>query len=197
MRLPAAERRRQLLEIATDVFASRGYHDSSMNDIADAAGVTKPVLYQHFDSKRELYLELLRDIGEDLQLQISKATADAGGPRHQIQNGFGAYFEWMSTHPAAFRLLFGTGTRRDPDFAAEARKVEQSLAIAIGQLIVIDGLTPQRRQLLALGIVGIAESTCRNIAETAIDIDPAELADQVAELAWFGLRGIRSQGSAA
>ena len=105
MRLPAAERRRQLLEIATDVFASRGYHDSSMNDIADAAGVTKPVLYQHFDSKRELYLELLRDIGEDLQLQISKATADAGGPRQQIQNGFGAYFEWMSTHPAAFRLL--------------------------------------------------------------------------------------------
>ena len=57
MRLPAAERRRQLLQTATEVFAVRGYHDSAMNDIADAAGVTKPVLYQHFESKRELYLE--------------------------------------------------------------------------------------------------------------------------------------------
>lgn len=193
MRLPAAERRRQLLQTATEVFAARGYHDSAMNDIADAAGVTKPVLYQHFESKRELYLELLRDIGEDLQLQISKATANAAGPRQQIENGFGAYFQWVASHPAAFRLLFGTGTRRDPEFASEARKVEQSLAAAIGQLIVIEGLTPSRREQLALGIVGIAESTCRNISIDDPSFDAAELGAQVAELAWFGLRGIRSQ----
>ena len=164
-----------------------------MNDIADAAGVTYLVLYQHFESKRELYLELLRDIGEDLQLQISKATANAAGPRQQIENGFGAYFQWVASHPAAFRLLFGTGTRRDPEFASEARKVEQSLAAAIGQLIVIEGLTPSRREQLALGIVGIAESTCRNISIDDPSFDAAELGAQVAELAWFGLRGIRSQ----
>ena len=51
-RLPAARRRRQLLEVALKVFAEQGYHDASMNDIAIAAGVTKPVLYQHFTSKR-------------------------------------------------------------------------------------------------------------------------------------------------
>ena len=59
VRLPAHERRRQLLDVALDVFAADGFHSTSMNDVAEAAGVTKPVLYQHFASKRQLYLELL------------------------------------------------------------------------------------------------------------------------------------------
>ena len=63
MRLPAAERREQLLRTAVAVFAEHGYHATSMNDVAEAAGVTKPVLYQHFSSKRELFIELLADIG--------------------------------------------------------------------------------------------------------------------------------------
>ena len=79
-RLPAARRRRQLLEVALRVFADRGYHDASMNDIAVAAGVTKPVLYQHFTSKRELFTELLTDVGRDLQDKITKAIASAHGP---------------------------------------------------------------------------------------------------------------------
>ena len=71
-RLPAARRRRQLLDVALELFAARGYHTTSMNDIAEAAGVTKPVLYQHFRSKRELYLELLEDVRRlDSQLKES------------------------------------------------------------------------------------------------------------------------------
>ena len=74
-RLPAARRRRQLLDVARRVFAERGFHDASMNDIAIAAGVTKPVLYQHFASKRELFAELLGDVGRDLQEAITKGVA--------------------------------------------------------------------------------------------------------------------------
>ena len=58
LRLPAAERRRQLLDVALHAFAEHGYHDTSMNDVAEAAGVTKPVLYQHCASKKALYQEL-------------------------------------------------------------------------------------------------------------------------------------------
>jgi AcrR family transcriptional regulator len=65
-RLPAARRRRQLLDVAQEVFASRGFHATSMDEVAEAAGVTKPVLYQHFDSKRRLYQELLEDVGQQL-----------------------------------------------------------------------------------------------------------------------------------
>src|SRR5687768_4632909 len=69
-RLPAARRRQQLLDVALGVFAERGFHPTSMNDLAEAAGVTKPVLYQHFGSKRELYLELLDDVGTRLRTAI-------------------------------------------------------------------------------------------------------------------------------
>ena len=74
-RLPAAERRRQLLDVALEAFAANGFHVTSMDDIAEAAGVTKPVLYQHFRSKRALYLELLDDVGARLMEAITKATA--------------------------------------------------------------------------------------------------------------------------
>src|SRR5437764_485619 len=63
-RLPAVQRRRQLLDVSLEVFAGRGFHAASMAEVAQAAGVTKPVLYQHFGSKRELYLELLDDVGQ-------------------------------------------------------------------------------------------------------------------------------------
>ena len=74
MRLPAAKRRLQLLAVALDVFAERGFYSTSMNDVADAAGVTKPVLYQHFGSKRELFVELLGEIGAGLSEVIGTAT---------------------------------------------------------------------------------------------------------------------------
>src|SRR5438132_1610 len=76
-RLPAPERRRQLLDSALDVFAARGFHGASMNDVADAAGVTKPVLYQHFESKRRLFVELLEDVGSRLGWLVAEATASA------------------------------------------------------------------------------------------------------------------------
>ncbi|HLK43031.1 MAG TPA: helix-turn-helix domain-containing protein, partial [Thermoleophilia bacterium] len=83
VRLPAARRRRQLLEVALEVFARQGFHGTSMDEVAEAAGVTKPVLYQHFRSKRLLYLELLDDVGNQLLEEITKAVASAASPRQQ------------------------------------------------------------------------------------------------------------------
>ena len=67
MRMPAAERREQLLAVALDVFARQGFHETSMNEVAEAAGITKPVLYQHFDSKRELYLARIEEAGRRMR----------------------------------------------------------------------------------------------------------------------------------
>ena len=111
-RLPAAERRDQLLAVALDVFASQGFHATSMNDIAAAAGVTKPVLYQHFPSKRGLYLELLRDVGDRLMAAIGKATAEAGSAHMQVERGFQAYFHFVAEERTSFVFLFGSGARQ-------------------------------------------------------------------------------------
>ena len=189
-RLPAARRRKQLLAVALDVFAERGFHPTSMNDLAEAAGVTKPVLYQHFGSKRELYLELLDDVGSRLQEAIGKATSEARSPREQVERGFAAYFGFVAEHQAAFQVLFGGGTRRDEEFAGYARRVEETIADAIAALIEVEGLPESERRLLAHGIVGLAEGTSRHWLRDRTPADPDELATRVAELAWAGLRGI-------
>src|SRR3954452_13017531 len=189
-RLPAARRRRQLLDVALGVFAARGFHSTSMNDIAEAAGVTKPVLYQHFRSKRALFLELLEDVGERLRDAIAKAAATAGGPREQVVAGMHAYFRFVNDHEDAFQLLFGGGTRRDSEFADAVRAVERSIAGIIAELIDVDGLDSERRLLLAHGIVGLAEGASRHWLVDGADGDPETLAEQVALLAWAGLRGI-------
>jgi AcrR family transcriptional regulator len=191
-RLPAARRRRQLLDVALSVFAERGFHPTSMNEIAEAAGVTKPVLYQHFRSKRELYLELLEDVGGRLRDEIAKATVQAGSPREQVVAGFRAYFRFVSEHQAAFQVLFGGGTRRDLEFADAVRAVEVSIADIIATLIEIPGLDTERRRLLAHGIVGIAEGTSRHWVLDGAPGDTDTLAAQAAELAWAGLRGVRT-----
>lgn len=190
-RLPAARRRRQILDTALRVFGELGYHQASMDTIAEAAGVTKPVLYQHFESKHDLYLNLLGDVGAQLVEAVVKATAGAGHPREQVESGFRAYFRFVDAHVNAFRLLFGGGLEPDPEFAAVAAHVEETMADSIAVLIEAD-LDPEHRRLLANGLVGLAEGTSRDWVKRELELDPDRMAARVAELAWAGLRGVHS-----
>ena len=168
-----------------------------MNQIAEAAGVTKPVLYQHFSSKRELFSELLDDVGSQLSGDILKATADAGSPRSQVEGGFLAYFRFVAERRDAFQVLFGAGSRHDPEFARTVRGFEAGMAEIIAELIVIEGLDHAQRSLLAHGIVGIAEVTSRHWLANhppgqALEPSADTLARQVSALAWAGLRGVEA-----
>lgn len=190
MRLPAAERRTQLLEVALAVFGEHGYHGASMNQVAEAAGVTKPVLYQHFRSKRELYLELLEDVGNRLEEVIIKATTELANPRAQVTAGFTAYFTFVTDERPSFQLLFGGATRLDEEFAATVRRVEATIAEVIAGLIQVEGVDDPQRRVLAHGIVGLAEGISRHWIDHDTAHEPKVLAAQVSELAWAGLRGI-------
>jgi AcrR family transcriptional regulator len=189
-RLPAPRRRRQLLDVATQVFGESGYHQASMDDVAEAAGVTKPVLYQHFASKRDLYLELVEDVGTRLMDAVVAATRAAGHPHGQVEAGFRAYFSFVADHANAFRLLFGGGgLQPDAAFAAVAERVEEAMADTIAELIDVD-LDAEHRRLLAHGVVGLAEGTSRLWLREGLSLDPSRLARWVADLAWAGLRGL-------
>lgn len=192
MRLPAEQRRSQLLEVAVEVFAERGFHATSMDDIAIAAGVTKPVLYQHFPSKRALYLQLLDEVDEQLMGRLVAATGDVETGRERVQEGFAAYFRFVGEHRAAFRLLFGASVRNDPEFSAVAEGSIERIAGLIAQLIEIDAPAEHRRTL-AHAIVGMAEATSRRLANDEGEADPDRLAAWLAEMAWFGLRGVRTE----
>jgi AcrR family transcriptional regulator len=123
-RLPATERRQQLLDVALRLFATKGYTATTMDDIADAAGVTKPLLYQHFDSKRALYMELVEAVASAMRAAIGDATSRATSPRQQVEGGFSAYFELVVSQAHAFQLLFGSNTPEDDETALMLRHVE-------------------------------------------------------------------------
>jgi AcrR family transcriptional regulator len=166
-----------------------------MDDVAAAAGVTKPVLYQHFPSKRALFVELLDDVGHQLLRELATATAAAHTGRERVEEGFAAYFRFVTANEGAFRVLFGASARNDREFAAIVERVLDESADAISQLIEIEG-TAEHRRVLAHALIGVAEATSRD-ALTENGADPVILARWVSELVWFGLRGVRAEEPAA
>jgi len=195
-RLPADRRRQQLLEVALTLFAERGYNATTMDDTAEAAGVTKPLLYQHFDSKRALYLELVDTVAASMLEAIGQAVATADGPRQQVEGGFAAYFGLVVTHPDAFNLLFGSNVPNDPELSRAVRSVQDTIALAIDPLIDA-GLDQDHRRLLAYAMVGMAEGASHHFLGTRAPVErgteeaeAARLASRLADLAWAGLRSV-------
>ena len=190
--MPADQRRQQLVEVARERFAQQGFHATSMDEIAEAAGVTKPVLYQHFPSKRALYVELLEETGRQLLSTLADATARAESLRERVELGFRAYFRFAIGNRSAFLFLLGTSLRSDPEFARIVEEILDAAAETIATLIEIPAPDAQR-QMLANAIVGMAESVgLRVLREPGAIVDSDQLAQWISELAWFGLRGVRT-----
>src|ERR1700750_735410 len=121
--MPRRERRAQLLGSAREVFVAQGYHAAAMDDIADRAGVSKPVLYQHFPGKLELYLALLDVHAEDLVTAVRKAMATAPDNKQRVHKAMRAYFDFVDGDGEAFRLVFESDLRNEP---AVRDRVEQA-----------------------------------------------------------------------
>jgi len=194
-RLPADARRQQIIDVAIEVFGRAGYYGASMNDIAEAAGVTKPVLYQHFDSKGDLYAALLTEVGDRMLLAITQATDNAADGRERTELGFRAYFRWVSERHDEFMLLFGGSARHDADFSGMIRRITDDATEAIAPLITAD-IDPEHQRTLAHALVGLAEGASRRLVGLGEVFDPDEIAHEVSALAWAGLRAVdRSERS--
>jgi AcrR family transcriptional regulator len=193
--MPADQRRQQLFEVARERFAQQGFHATSMDEIAEAAGVTKPVLYQHFPSKRALYVELLEETGRQLLGTLAEATARAASPRDRVELGFRAFFRFAVGHRSAFLFLLGTSLRSDPEFARIVEEILDAAAETIATPIDIPA-PEEQRQMLATAIVGMAESVARRaLRDPGAVVDGDQLAQWISELAWFGFRGVRTQSA--
>ena len=120
-RLPRLARRRQLLDAAMEVFVARGYHAAAMDEIAERAGVSKPVLYQHFPGKQELYLALLDESVETLIGAVADAMRSTTDNRQRVTATFAAYFEYVAEHSGTFRLVFESDFTSEPAVRGQAR----------------------------------------------------------------------------
>lgn len=186
-RMPAAARRRQILGVALEVFGQSGYHDTSMNAIASEAGVTKPVLYQHFASKRELFETLLAETGGALLRAVESAEAEET-PRRRVEAGFRSFFQFFEDRPAAFSVLYGSSVATDPKFRRDVAQVRDSFSVYLTRLMT--GMDRVDALAMAAGINGMSEGMIRHWMHLGRIRSADEMAALAARLAWSGVDGL-------
>jgi AcrR family transcriptional regulator len=189
-RLPRGARRLQLLRAAQDVFVAQGFHAAAMDDIADRAGVSKPVLYQHFPGKRELYLALLEEQVDHLAERVGDAMATTDDNRERVDAAVGAYFDFIDAEGEAFRLVFESDLRNDDDVRSIVDRGTRVCVDAISEVIAADtGADPERALLLASGLTGLAETSARWWLPRKGTVSRDEAVSLMAALAWRGISG--------
>jgi AcrR family transcriptional regulator len=161
-RLPRSARRRQLLAAAQEVFVAQGYHAAAMDDIAERAGVSKPVLYQHFPGKLELYLALLDAQAQALAEVVQRALLATEDNRQRIHGVLTAYFDFVNRDDGAFRLIFETDLGNSPDVRDRVEAVEHKTMRAVAATVAADtGLDQARAELLSTALTGAAQVAAR------------------------------------
>src|SRR5690242_346728 len=189
-RLPKPARRRQLLGAAREVFVAQGYHAAAMDEIAEQAGVSKPVLYQHFPGKLDLYLALLDESVAELVGAVSAALASTTDNKERVPATFRAFFDYVSGAGQAFRLVFESDLSNEPAVRARLDRALYECAEMVSEFIREDaGVSNDEADLLGMAMVGMAQVSARYwlSSESAMDKDLAE--EHLARLAWRGISG--------
>jgi AcrR family transcriptional regulator len=187
-------RRQQLLSAAQDVFVAQGYHAAAMDDIADRAGVSKPVLYQHFPGKLDLYLALLDLTCEGLLLRV-RAALHTTDNRSRVENAIAAYFDFVDREGEAFRLLFESDLRNEPAVRDRVERSSRLCMEAIADTIAADtGVPREQAELLSVGLIGIAEVGARSWLDSARAVPKPDAVRLLSHLAWRGISGFPRQG---
>ncbi|MEV3919994.1 TetR/AcrR family transcriptional regulator [Actinomadura coerulea] len=189
-RLPRLARRKQLLGAAQEVFVAQGYHAAAMDEIAERAGVSKPVLYQHFPGKLELYLALLDEHAEALVKIVRDALESTTDNKLRVQASMQAFYDFVAGDGEAYRLVFESDLRNVAPVRARVDRANQQCAEMIAQVIAEDTNAPaEEAHLLGMGLVGMAEVSARFWLSQHRSI-PKDTAEKIiARLAWRGISG--------
>jgi AcrR family transcriptional regulator len=188
--MPRPARRLQLLGAARDVFVAQGYHAAAMDEIAERAGVSKPVLYQHFPGKLELYLALLDESADELVKIMSDALSSTTDNRQRVPATFKAFYDFVAGQGEAFRLVFESDLSNEPAVRARLDRAMHDCADMVSRFIREDaGVSNEEAHLLGMALVGMAQVSARYWLSTDREI-PKDVAEQlVARLGWRGISG--------
>jgi AcrR family transcriptional regulator len=189
-RLPRQARRKQLLGAAQEVFVAHGYHAAAMDDIAERAGVSKPVLYQHFPGKLDLYLALLDEHATALVKRVRVALESTTNNKQRVAASVAAYFDFVDGGDEGFRLVFESDLRNDPAVRERVERMTQECVDAITETIAHDtGFRPEEATLLSVGLIGMAEIGARRWLAGDGGIPKERAVELLTSLAWKGLSG--------
>jgi AcrR family transcriptional regulator len=192
-RMPAALRREALLAAAEEVFARSGYHGASLDDIAQAAGVSKALIYEHFTSKRELHASLVTAHVEEIfrRLEANAQTGTTGEER--LRGGIDAFLSFVEEHREAWRALFRDAA--DPEVGDIMQRVQTQGTAVIAALISADpevpGDHPQAIEMHAALLSGGVQSLA-NWWHDHQDVPRVVLVNRAMEFCWVGIERLRA-----
>jgi AcrR family transcriptional regulator len=193
-RMPRQARRAQLLEAALDVFVANGYHAAAMDDIAVRAGITKPVLYQHFPGKLDLYLALLDTACDQVIQGVRSALASTDDNKERVAATTKAFYTYVADPDGAFRLVFESDLTGEPAVRERVERVTVASAEAIAEVIADDtGFPPEASRLLAVALVGMSQVSARFWLSAEGELPQDQAIDLISSLAWRGIRGFPRQ----
>jgi AcrR family transcriptional regulator len=195
-RLTGEERRVAILDSALTVFSRRGYHASSIDDIAREAGVSKALIYEHFVSKQDLYAELLEQHAGDLFSTLAEAISEAGRDAAvRLAVGFDAFYGFVEEHRVAWRMLFREAT--DPEAVALLDRITSEVTAFVAGLIREDpgsrrGVDDEARrehgvQVTARLLVGALQSLA-NWWSDHQELPRERIVEMTMDFAWLGLQ---------
>lgn len=166
-RLPRAEREQQILDIAHARFAERGYGAVTMEDVAAAAGVTKPLLYNYFGNKERLYLACMERAGDAMFATVGASVAEAVSPADALRRGLHAFFAFVDEDRDAWRVLFDETLPAGGEIAERVAEHRERLLALVAQTN-IDRLPANRRadhatqiEAISVALLGAAEALAR------------------------------------
>lgn len=195
-RLSRDDRRAQLLASARSVFVEQGYHAAAMDDIADRAGVSKPVLYQHFPSKLDLYQSLLGESASAMVTMVRAALSTTQDNDARVHRTIEAYYAFVADHGQAYRLIFESDLRAEPEVQAVVDQAIDGCLDALTETITQDtGVDDARGRLLASALVGLSQVSARYWVAQGEQVPRDEAVELLSTLAWRGISGFPRQNS--
>jgi AcrR family transcriptional regulator len=190
-RMPAPQRRAAILAAAEEVFAARGYHGAALEDIAQAAGISKALIYEHFASKRELHASLVEALVEEIFGRL-QANAAAGLPGEQrLRGGIDAFLSFVEERRDAWRALFRDVA--DPEVGDLIARVQAQATGVIAALIASDPEAPRDERAIEIhaALLSGALQALANWWDEHRDVPRAELVERAMEFCWTGLDRLR------
>ena len=189
-RLPRAVREQQMLDAAVRVFSRRGFHAASMDEIAEDAGISKPMVYAYLGTKEELFIACLHREGTRLMEAIVAGVGTDLPPDEQLWRGLRAFFGFVGAHRDGWAVLYRQARAQQP-FAGALATMRERMVEVIGAMLA-QALAAEGRdvrdmdlEVMAYALVGASESLADWLADRP-DADPDKTATRMMNFAWVG-----------
>ncbi|MET0977318.1 MAG: TetR/AcrR family transcriptional regulator [Paeniglutamicibacter terrestris] len=193
-RMTGVQRRLQLMDISRQLFSSRGVDGTTIEEIARSAGVSKPIVYEHFGSKEALYMEVVTNEYRELLARITESLSGEDTSRVLLEKAALAILTYIEDNTAGFRILVRDAPPSEPGgtYATLLSKVTEQVEEILADEFAQRGFSSEDSSIYAQMLVGMVAMTAQWWLDARVP-DKRTVAAHVVNLAWYGLTGLRKE----